>query len=146
MEVLKMTDLNNVCVGGRITKDAEIEKTKDGVSFVRFTIACNRSKRKKDSNEYEDKVSFIEFTPIFGSYAESMVKHLKKGTYVTVEGHNEMESWISEDGKKHQQLRVVPTVGAINPWVGGKKDNASSSEVKPEPAPEEMNDFVPDVY
>lgn len=119
-----MTDLNSISLGGRITKDAVIEKTKDGLSIVKISMAVNRSKKKKDSEEYEDKPVFVDLAPIYGNYAEAMVKHLTKGTYITVEGYLDMDSWISDDGQKHQRLKVVPEQGKINPWVERKMKNS----------------------
>lgn len=119
-----MTDLNSISLGGRITKDAVIEKTKDGLSIVKISMAVNRSKKKKDSEEYEDKPVFVDLAPIYGNYAEAMVKYLSKGTYITVEGYLDMDSWISDDGQKHQRLKVVPEQGKINPWVERKMKNS----------------------
>lgn len=122
-----MTDLNAISLGGRITKDAAIEKTKDGLSMVKISMAVNRSKKNKD-DEYEDKAVFVDLAPIYGNYAEAMVKHLTKGTYLTVEGYLDMDSWITEDGKKHQKLKVVPKQGCINPWVERKPKTDEAHE------------------
>lgn len=111
-----MTDLNSVNLGGRITKDAVLEKTKEGLSLVRVSFAVNRSTKKKDSEEYVDKPVFVDFT-IFGNYAETMFKYFTKGRYITVQGHLDMDSWTSTDGTKNSKLKVVPDVGGINPWV-----------------------------
>ena len=111
-----MTDLNSVNLGGRITKDAILEKTKEGLSLVRVSFAVNRSTKKKDSEEYVDKPVFVDFT-IFGNYAETMFKYFTKGRYITVQGHLDMDSWTSTDGTKKSKLKVVPDVGGINPWV-----------------------------
>lgn len=111
-----MTDLNSVNLGGRITKDAVLEKTKEGLSLVHVSFAVNRSTKKKDSEEYVDKPVFVDFT-IFGNYAETMFKYFTKGRYITVQGHLDMDSWTSTDGTKNSKLKVVPDVGGINPWV-----------------------------
>ena len=111
-----MTDLNSVNLGGRITKDAVLEKTKDNLSLVRVSFAVNRSTKKKDSEEYVDKPVFVDFT-IFGNYAETMFKYFTKGRYITVQGHLDMDSWTGTDGTKNSKLKVVPDVGGINPWV-----------------------------
>lgn len=111
-----MTDLNSVNLGGRITKDAVLEKTKDNLSLVRVSIAVNRSTKKKDTEEYIDKPVFVELT-IFGNYAETMFKYFTKGRYITVQGHLDMDSWTGTDGSKNSKLKVVPDVGGINPWV-----------------------------
>jgi len=137
-----MTDLNSIFLGGRITKDAELKKTKDGISMLQFTIAVNRSQKKGD--EYEDYVSFIEFAPIYGGYAEKMEKHLKKGVYCNVEGHVKTNYWVSEDGKKHQELQVVPHQGKINPWIEKKEKKEAESD--DENFTMEEVDMTPEIY
>lgn len=133
MEEIKMTDLNSVNLGGRIVKDAAAEKTKSGLDIVRFSIAVNRN--VKDGDKWTSKAIFVELA-LFGNYAVSMVKYLTKGTYVTVEGYLDMDSWTTQDGKKLSRLKVVPRQGGINPWVQGKEKSAANSSeptVNPEP-------------
>lgn len=145
-----MTDLNSVNLGGRITKDAVLEKTKENLSLVRVSMAVNRSTKKKDSEEYVDKPVFVDFT-IFGNYAESMFKYFTKGTYITVQGHLDMDSWTSPDGTKNTRLKVVPDVGGINPWVERKPkpqeaasvpEESFSAAPEPESYPDEQNSIV----
>ena len=121
-----MTDLNSVNLGGRITKDAVLEKTKDNLSLVRVSIAVNRSTKKKDTEEYIDKPVFVDLT-IFGNYAETMFKYFTKGRYITVQGHLDMDSWTSSDGTKNTRLKVVPDVGGINPWVERKQKSENEA-------------------
>lgn len=134
-----MTDLNSVNLGGRITKDAVLEKTKENLSLVRVSMAVNRSTKKKDSEEYVDKPVFVDFT-IFGNYAESMFKYFTKGTYITVQGHLDMDSWTSPDGTKNTRLKVVPDVGGINPWVERKPKPQEAASV-----PEESFSAAPEL-
>ena len=61
-----MTDLNAVLLGGRVTKDAVLEKTKENLSLVRVSFAVNRRSKKKDREEYVDKTVYVDFT-IFGN-------------------------------------------------------------------------------
>lgn len=126
-----MTDLNAVLLGGRVTKDAVLEKTKENLSMVRVSFAVNRSTKKKDSEEYVDKPVYVDFT-LFGNYAESMYKYFSKGTYITVQGHLDMDSWVGSDGTKNSRLKVVPDVGGINPWVERKPktQDATASQVE----------------
>lgn len=130
-----MTDLNAIQLGGRLTKDAVLE-IKGELKLCNFSMAVNRSVKKKDSEDYEDKPVFVDMT-IFGNYAESMVKHLTKGRYITVKGHLDMDSWTSADGKKNQRLKVVPEQGEINPWVeriakaAGEEEAVQNNETAP---------------
>lgn len=130
-----MTDLNSVSLGGRITKDAAAEQTKSGLDIVRFSIAVNRN--VKDGDKWTTKPVFIELA-LFGNYAVSMAKYLTKGTYVTVDGYLDMDSWTTQDGKKQSRLKVVPRQGGINPWIQGKEKPASDSS---EPSGSSEPDF-----
>lgn len=125
-----MTDLNHVDLGGRITKDVVLENIKDTTFIARISIAVNHSRWDSKAQQSVDEVTFVDFS-IFGDYAKNMVKYLKKGTYITVEGRLAMDRWTSDDGKNQQRLKFVPEQGKINPWVGGKK-----GDVKPETAAE----------
>lgn len=122
-----MTDLNRVTFGGRVTKDSTVEKAKNGLSFMRVNLAMNRSFKKKDSNEYVDKATFIELV-FYGTYAESMAKYFFKGNYITGEGYLDMDSWTDENGKKQTRLKVVPVPGSINPWIVRKNKSENASE------------------
>lgn len=136
-----MTDLNSVNIAGRITKDSTLEKTKSNVSMLKISMVINRSVKKADSNEFENKPIFVDLSPIYGKYAETMEKYMKKGNYITVEGFLDMDSWTNSEGKKRQQLKVVPKIGGINPWILPKKDGTEQvpAEAEAYPEPEEID-------
>lgn len=136
-----MTDLNAVSLGGRITKDAVAEKTKNGLDVVHFSIAVNRS--QKDGENWTQKAVFVDLT-LFGNYAISMLKYLIKGIYVTVEGYLDMDSWTSQDGKKETRLKVVPRQGGINPWVSGKTKSTENNTTQNTNSEDDFN-FIDDV-
>lgn len=115
-----MTDLNVVTLGGRLTKSCELEK-KGEVSYVKVSMAVNRDFYNKEKKENVEKTTFVDFA-IFGKYAEAMVKHLTKGTYVTIKGYLSMNIWTDKEGKNHQELAVSVEPGQINAWVGTKKE------------------------
>lgn len=110
-----MTDLNHVDVIGRCVKQPDlVKKGPSGVSVLTFTLAVNRDFFKKDSEEWGEEVSFIDFT-IFGKTAENNHKWLTKGKLVSVEGYLKQERWKDKDGKTLSRLKVVPE--KINPFV-----------------------------
>lgn len=109
-----MTDLNTVCLVGRLTKDAElVQKGMSGMKVLTFTIAVNRDSKKKDSEEWEEKTSFFDCA-LFGDRAERMQRHLLKGKVVSVQGHLEQDVW-EKDGERRSRIKVVPE--RINPFV-----------------------------
>lgn len=132
-----MTDMNQVALGGRITKDVVLENIKD-TTIAKVSIAVNNSRWDSKTQQSVDEVTFVDFS-IFGDYAKNMVKYFKKGTYITAEGRLKMDRWTSEDGKTHQQLKFVPEQGKINPWVGGKKDDKEPQNQIPEQVVEEFD-------
>ena len=98
------SDLNKTCLVGSVVKQPDLEIKGNGISLLTFTLAVNRNHKNKDG-EYEDKVSFFDFT-VFGKEAESLQKHLVKGTVVSIEGHLEQERW-EKDGKKFSRIKIV---------------------------------------
>ena len=110
-----MTDLNHVVVIGRCVKQPDlVKKGPSGVSVLTFTLAVNRDFFKKDTEEWVEEVSFIDFT-IFGKTAENNHKWLTKGKLVSVEGYLKQERWKDKDGKTLSRLKIVPE--KINPFV-----------------------------
>lgn len=145
-----MTDLNQVGIIGRCVKQPDlVKKGPSGVSIVTFTLAVNRDFFKKDSEEWAEEVSFIDFT-LFGKTAENLHKHLTKGKLITVSGYLKQERWQDKDGKTLSRLKVVPV--EVNPFVERiPKDNEEkkSEYIEAETNYSETNiqqDAYPDVF
>ena len=64
--------INNIIIGGRLTEDAEIKRTNQGVAICNFTLANNRKYKETEFSTYI-KVS------LFGAFDDVMQQHLKKG-------------------------------------------------------------------
>jgi len=125
-----MDDLNKVIVTGRLTRNAEMKKT-DDMSVTTFAIAVNRSRRKKDSEEYETYPNFINLA-IFGKRAESLLNYLRKGTLVGIEGHLEQTSWDKE-GEHFSRLDVrIDKLSLLGSGKKDGKDSPAETGVQPE--------------
>ena len=73
-----MADLNNVCLTGRLTRQAEIRYSQGGGgAVVRFSIAVNRRKRSADGNSWEEEANFLDCVYL-GRAAESVIHTLEK--------------------------------------------------------------------
>ena len=143
-----MTDLNHVDVIGRCVKQPDlVKKGPSGVSVLTFTLAVNRDFFKKDTEEWIEEVSFIDFT-IFGKTAENMHKHLTKGKVVSVEGYIKQERWQDKDGKTLSRLKIVPE--KINPFVERMQKDTNVEQQTEEYHSEEpilpQHDNYPDVF
>lgn len=100
------TDLNNVSLTGRLTRQAEIRYGQaGGGAIVRFSIAVNRRKRTADGQAWEDETSFIDCV-YFGKAAESVHSYLDKGRQVAISGELRQSRW-EQDGQQRSRLEVI---------------------------------------
>src|SRR5690242_1112405 len=99
-------NLNSITVVGNITRDPEMRFTPSGVSKVTFGVACNRSWRNQQTNEWEEATSFFNVV-CWRELADNVGASLKKGTRVVVTGRLEQRSWETEQGEKRSVVEIV---------------------------------------
>ena len=108
---------------GRITKDIELQTTKTGTEYAKFTVAVNR---KKDKNG-EQKADFVDCTA-WGKTAAFVQKYFKKGDGIVVDGRFESDTYDAKDGTKRTKWGV--SVDNIEFPQGGKgKSEHTNSDV-----------------
>lgn len=125
-----MTDLNDVILIGRITKDVGSDERSfsfvgNGTAKAVVSIAVNRSVKKGDN--WEDEVSFIDCT-IWGRTAENLKDKLTKGKQVCIHGYIKQDRW-EKDGQKQSRLNVVAE--SVQLLGGGNKQNDSGYSDNP---------------
>lgn len=98
-----MTDVNCVCLVGRLVRDAEIAYTANGTANARFALAVSRS--KKVDGEWKDEVSFIDIVT-YGNMVASLKDRLVKGRQVVVEGSIRQSRW-EKDGQTKSKIEIV---------------------------------------
>lgn len=78
--------INKVIIQGRLGKDAEILKTKDGKSYSRFRIANSRSWRGQDG-EWRDHTTWTPVITFQDGLVDKVLKEKAvKGAHVLIEG------------------------------------------------------------
>mgnify|MGYP003627742445 CR=1 FL=1 len=112
-------DLNSVQLGGRLTSDPELRKTKSGHSVCDVSVAINRMK--------EGETDFVDVT-LWGKTAELAATHLAKGRFINVLGRLQQDKWQDKDGNNRYSLNVV----ADNLYFGPKTGNGTPSTPKKE--------------
>jgi len=100
------TNMNSVSVVGNATREPELRFTPSGQAIATFGIAVNRSWRNKQSNEWEEAVSFFDVT-CWAQMAENVAESVTKGTRVLVTGRLEQRSWETNDGEKRSKVEIV---------------------------------------
>ena len=91
-----MTDLNDVKLIGRITRDSVLERTAE-IVYAKFSIAVNKDVKTPNGN-YESVPAYFDLA-IFDNYAEKMYTYLRKGTLILVEGSLKPRQWSKDDVK-----------------------------------------------
>ena len=102
-----MRSLNITRTIGHLGKKPEIKTTPKGTPYTRFSVACNY--RLKSGDEFVDGVNWVSFIA-WAKLAETIVKHLDKGSFVCVEGRLTTNSWNDKKSNKTQyRTQVVAT-------------------------------------
>lgn len=94
--------INNVVLTGRLTKDADLRYTSNGIAVANFTVAVNR-KFKKDGQPEADFINCV----IWRNGAEALANHTRKGSLIGVEGSIQTRSYDNDDGKRVYITEVV---------------------------------------
>lgn len=103
-----MTDVNEVILIGRLTKDCGADERSfsyvgNGTAKAVVSLAVNRSVKKGDN--WEDEVSYFDVT-IWGKTAENLKANLVKGKQICVCGYLKQDRW-EKDGKKQSRTNII---------------------------------------
>ena len=90
--------MNKVELLGRTTADVELQKTKDGKEYARFTLAVQR-RLDKEKTDFLDCVAF-------GKLAEVISKYVKKGNRIIVCG-NIQTSIVEKEKTKTKYTSII---------------------------------------
>jgi single-strand DNA-binding protein len=118
-----MTDLNNVGIIGRLTRDIgedDFSYINTGTAKLIFSIAVNRS--VKHGDDWVDEASFFDVT-YWGKPAEGIKQYLGKGKQVAVKGYLKQDRW-EKDGQKHSRISIVAESVQL---LGSKGDGSGNS-------------------
>ena len=126
---------NTVILSGRLTADAELKSTTQGVSVTNFTIAVQRPKRKDE----EEKTDFIRIV-VWGKQAEFVTKYFRKGNMIGIQGTLQVRQYEDKDGIKRSMYEVV----ANNVQFVESKREENPEETQPNTSEPEVSFDVSD--
>lgn len=101
-----MSNGNSVTLVGNVTRDPELRFTPAGQANATFGIAVNRRWQNRQTNEWEEAVSFFNVV-CWREMAENAAESLSKGMRVLVTGRLEQRSWQTQEGEKRSVIEVV---------------------------------------
>ncbi|GHU25242.1 hypothetical protein FACS1894164_13970 [Spirochaetia bacterium] len=121
-----MTDLNHVVLIGRLTRDAELKYTANGLAVCKFSIAVNRA--RKNGEQWVDEVSFFDIV-LCGRQGEAISKYLVKGKQVAITGELRQDRW-EQEGQNRSRVEIV----AFNLQLLGPNPGAAPNPNAPGPS------------
>ena len=104
---------NNVTVTGNATREPELRFTPSGQAVANFGLAVNRRWQNRQTQEWEEAVSFFDVTA-WAQLAENAAETISKGTRVTVSGRLDQRSWENQEGEKRSKIEIVADDVAIS--------------------------------
>ena len=121
--------INSVVIMGRLTFDPELRTTPNGISVVRFQVACDRNFSRSGEDR---KTDFIDVTA-WRQTAEFVSRYFRKGSMIAVEGSIQTDSFTDKDGNKRKTVQVVANNVS---FCGSKAESGTTSNpVFSQPAP-----------
>lgn len=94
--------INCAIIMGRLTKDAELKTTNNGINYTRFTVAVDRPKKQGG----EKKADFINCIAWRGT-AEFICRNFSKGKLIAINGKIETGSYTNQDGEKVYTTEIL---------------------------------------
>ena len=96
---------NSITVVGNVTRDPELKFLNSGQAAVRLSIAVNRRWMNKQTNDWEERVSYFE-VQAYGQLAENVANSVTRGARVLVTGRLEQHSWDTPEGEKRSAIEI----------------------------------------
>lgn len=100
-----MANVNVVVIAGRLTRAPEVKSTRHGQSLATFGLAVNRYYTRASDQARVEETTFVD-VEVWGRLAETVGKHLTKGSAALVQGRLRLDQWESE-GQRRSKIVVV---------------------------------------
>ena len=108
---------NTVTVIGNVTRDPELRFTPSGQAIATFGLAVNRRWQNRQTQEWEEQVSFFDIT-CWAQLGQNVSDTLVKGSRAIVTGRLEQRSWETDQGDKRSKVEIIADeVGPSLRWA-----------------------------
>jgi single-strand DNA-binding protein len=88
---------------GRLGQDPQPQVTTGGVTFCRFSVACQRQFKSRDGEKETDWIDIVAWR----ERAEFCANYMRKGSLVLVEGPIQVRKWETSDGQPRRSVEVL---------------------------------------
>ncbi|WP_026391530.1 single-stranded DNA-binding protein [Haploplasma modicum] len=111
--------INNVVLVGRLTKDPELMKTQSNISYVRFTLAVNRSFADQSGERQADFINCIAWR----NQAENLARFMKQGSQIGLQGRIQTGSYETDQGTRYTTDVVADSIQFLESKTQKSNDN-----------------------
>lgn len=120
--------INKVILVGFVGKDPEVRQVGES-KVANFSLATSESYKDKQG-EWQSRTEWHNIV-VWGKRAETVEKHVTKGTQLYIEGKNKTRKWQDKDRNDRYTTEVVIEMyGGEIKFIGKKQDSSQSNEVK----------------
>ena len=118
--------INMVALMGRLTYEPELISTPNGVSVLRFQVACDRNYQKDSQNRQADFIDCVAWRQT----AEFISRYFHKGSMIAIEGTIQTSNYTDKNGNNRKQTEVLANNVS---FCGSKNESGGSMDIEPEP-------------
>ncbi|MBQ9227580.1 MAG: single-stranded DNA-binding protein [Eubacterium sp.] len=94
--------INNSTLMGRLTFEPELRSTPNGVSVLRFQVACDRNYQSPGKEREADYIDCIAWRHT----AEFISRYFHKGSMIAVEGCIRTRNYTDKNGNKRKRMEI----------------------------------------
>ena len=95
--------INRVILIGRLVRDVELITTGSGLSRTRFDLAVDSWNKDEEGNRLTCYIPCVAFN----KNAEYMVRNIRQGALVSIEGRLNQRKYERQDGSKANVIEVI---------------------------------------
>lgn len=102
--------MNQVSLVGRLTKNAEMRYTPNGIAVTSFYLAVNRPYKNQEGEHETDFIRVITWRKL----AENVAQYCGKGSLVSVEGRIQTRRYSTNDRNMYVTEVVASQIGFLD--------------------------------
>nr|DAI15031.1 MAG TPA: Single strand binding protein [Caudoviricetes sp.] len=118
--------LNNVCLVGRMTRDAELRYTPNNQAVATFSLAVNRNFKSQNGEREADFINCV----IWRQQAENLANWAKKGALIGITGRIRTRNYENQQG---QRVYVTEVVAENFQLLESQKERGNQTQANSQP-------------
>ena len=95
-----------ITIVGNVGRDPEMRYTSEGVGVCNFSVAVNKRRRNRNTNEYMDQTTWFKIAA-WRNLAETCSQYVHKGMKVLIVGEIKGDAYIGQDGQARASLEIT---------------------------------------